>query len=151
MRFQLILFSVLFSPACIYVGELPKGGLLDTGGTPQDEVVSERLFMATPDIIEAEKQTLVVLEAEPDMDFSGVQDVYALGDAEVIAFRSSPNALHLMMLASESAEPSMVHLVMDLGNEQMEVARDILAIERREPPIPPENEDTTEEEREPIQ
>ena len=151
MRFLLILFSTLFSPACIYIGELPKDGFLDTGTAHHNEVASERLFTATPDIIEPQQPTLVVLEADHDFDFSLVQDVYALGDAEVIAFRSTTRTLHLKMIALEQTESNTVHLVLDMGNEEMEVARDIITVESADIPVPPEDEDTTEEEREPIQ
>lgn len=131
---------------------MPKDGLSDTGITLQEEPESEIRFTATPNIIESPERTLVVLESDPGMDFSLVQDVYALGDAEVIAFRSSEAALHLMMTVLDDAESGAVHLVLDFGQEEMEVARDIIEIALADTLSPPmEEEDTAGREQEPVQ
>jgi hypothetical protein len=152
MHSPLILLTGLLFQGCIYIGEVPKEGLLDTGAAPQDEAVSEIQFTATPSVIESREDTLVVLESDPGLDFSLVQDVYALGDAEVIAFRSRDKALHLMMNVLEHASTSSVHLVLDFGNEEMEVARDIIELTISDTPISPiEGEDTAGEEQEPVQ
>jgi hypothetical protein len=152
MHSHMFLLTGLLFQGCIYIGEMPKDDLLDTGDALQHEAVSEVLFTATPSIIESRNETLVILESKPGLDFSLVQDVYALGHADVIAFRSSEKALHLVMNALEHASTSSIHLVLDFGNEKMEVARDIIELAITDTPISPtEGEDTGTEQQEPAQ
>jgi len=152
MRFQMIFLAALLSQGCIIVGELPKDGLSDTGATLGDDSVSDVEFTATPNIIEPMERTVVELTSNPGLDFSLVHDVYALGDAEVLDFRIRDASIDIMMLALEEAESGTIHLVLDLGDEQMEVAQDIIEIKLAENPTPPlEDEDTGGQEQEPIQ
>ena len=92
-------------------------------------------FTANPQNIAGSGKASITVTAEPEMDFRNIFDVYGLGGAEVLSFEALPDRLELVVNPLHNVESTQMSLMLDFGDDEVHIARDLVSIEREDAEI----------------
>ena len=127
MRPIIIFCTLMLMPSCIIVGELSNGPSWDTAsGVASENGVR---FTAEPNRIESHGKVLIQITAEPNLSFVGLEDIYSMGQAELLAFEAFEDRLEVLVSTKPTAQLGTMSLIFDFGEEEVHFAKDLVDID----------------------